>query len=153
MRAIGFHASKGIIRFVVLDGDAAHPTVMDHDRRPLTLLEDRPEFIQTARNLFGNVLSTFSPDRLAYVLSMNAQSQAQLAGLVLPFGALNVCAREIAKPCTEFIAANFSKSFFSKRGASWATNRYKSADAVLGTHPPNWTDSERLAGLAAWGVL
>jgi len=153
VRTIGFHASKGVIRFVVIDGDAAHPTVVDHDRRPLTLLKDRPQFIQTARNLFGNVLSTFSPDRLAYVLSMNANSQDQLAGLVLPFGALNVCAREISKPCAEFIAPNFSKSFFTKRGITWVKDRYASADAVLGTHPPNWTNSERLAGLAAWAVM
>lgn len=153
MRTIGFHASKGVIRFVVLDGNVSSPTVVQHDRRPLTLIADRPEFIQNARNLFGNVVSTFLPDRLAYVLSMNAESQEQVAGLVLPFGALSVCARDNTKPCTEFIAANFSKSFFSSRGASWITDRYKSADAVLGTHPPNWTNSERLAALAAWGVL
>ena len=154
MRTIGFHASKGIIRFVVLDSDVSHPTVVEHDRRPLQLLEDRPEFIQTARLLFENVVSTFAPDRLAYVLSMNAQAQDQVAGLVLPFGALNVCARDNSKPCTEFIAANFSKSFFSNRAATWvAGDRYKSADGVLGTHPPNWTNSERLAALAAWGVL
>ncbi len=153
MRAIGFHASKSIIRFVVIDGNAQNPLVCQHDRRPLQLLDDRPEFIQNARNLFGNVVSSFSPDRVAYVLSMDAKSQDQVAGLVLPFGALNVCARENSKPCTEFIAANFSKSFFSSRGASWVGDRYKSADALLGTHPPNWTNSERLASLAAWGIL
>lgn len=153
MRSIGFHASKGTIRFVVIDGDVSHPIVVRHERRPLQLLNDRPDFIQNARNVLGNVVSSFSPDRMAYVLSMDAKSQDQIAGLILPFAALNVCARESSKQCTEFIAANFSKSFFSSRGASWSGDRYKSADAVLGVHPPNWTNSERLASLAAWGVL
>lgn len=153
MRAIGFHASKGVVRFAVVDGDAAHPTVLHHDRRPLQLLDDRSEFIQNARNLFGNVISSFSPDRLAYILSMDAKSQDQVAGLVLPFAALSVCARENLKPCSEYIAANFSKSFFLNRSASWSGDRYKSADVVLGTHSPNWTNGERLASLAAWGTL
>lgn len=123
VRTIGFHASKGTIRFVVLEGQVSGPTVVQHDRRPLSLIEDRPEFIQNARNLFGNVISTFSPDRIAYVLSMNAETHDQVAGIVLPFGALNVCARDNSLPCSEFIAANFSKSFFTTRGASWITNR------------------------------
>jgi hypothetical protein len=84
---------------------------------------------------------------------MNAETRDQVAGIVLPFGALNVSARDNSLSCEEFIALNFSKTFFTNRGASWLTNRYKSADAVLGTHPPNWTDSERLAALAAWAVL
>ena len=87
------------------------------------------------------------------MLSMNAETHDQVAGIVLPFGALNVCARDNSLSCEEFIALNFSKTFFTNRGASWLTNRYKSADAVLGTHAPNWTDSERLAALAAWAVL
>ena len=153
MRSIGFHASKGVIRFVVVEGSASLPIVVQHDRRPLQLISDRPNFIQNARNLFGNVISSFSPDRLAYVLSMDAKSQDQIAGLILPFAAASICARESSKQCVEFIAANFSKSFFTSRGASWLENRYKSGDALLGTHPPNWTNSERLAALAAWGVL
>jgi hypothetical protein len=153
VRTIGFHASKGIIRFVVLEGQTLSPTVVLHERRPLTLIDDRPEFIQNARNLFVNVVSTYSPDSLAYVLSMNAETRDQVAGNVLPFGALNVCARDKSLSCEEFIALNFSKNFFTNRGVSWLTNRYKSADALLGIHPPNWTDSERLAALAAWAVL
>jgi hypothetical protein len=153
VRTIGFHASKDTIRLVVLDGDVANPTVVTHERRPLALVPDRPQFIQNARNLFTNVISTYSPDRLAYVLSMNANSQDQVAGNVLPCAALCVSARDHTKPCTEFIAANFSKSFFSARGTTLTTDRYKTADAILGTHPPNWTNSERLAALAAWGVL
>ena len=153
MRSIGFHASKGIIRFVVLDDDTSNLTVIKHERRPLQLVNERTEYIQNARNLFGNVISAFSPDRLAYVLSMDAKSQAQVAGLILPFAALNVCAREAGKPCAEFIAANFSKTFFTTRKASWLQNRYDSADKLLGVHPPNWTNNERLASLAAWGAL
>lgn len=153
MRTIGFHASKGTIRFVVLEGTATNPTTLTHDRRPLNLIDDRPTFIHNALNLFGNVLSTYAPDRLGYLLSMDAKRQDQIAGLVLPFGALNVSARENGKPCTEFIAANFSKGFFSKRGVSWVSDRYGTADALLGTHPPNWTNAERLAALAAWAVL
>src|SRR5688572_26152068 len=119
MRTIGFHASKGIIRFVVLEGDASNPKVVNHERRPLQLIADRPTFVQNARNLFDNVLTSLSPDRLAYVLSMDAKSKDQIAGLILPFAALNVCARDHGKPCDEFIAANFGKTFFTTRGATW----------------------------------
>lgn len=153
MRTIGFHASKGIIRFVVLEGTKSNPSVLAHERRPLLLISDRPEYIQNARNLFGNVLATWSADTVAYVLSMNASSQDQLAGLVLPFGALNVCARENGIACSEFIAANFAKTFFVRRGASWGGDRYKAADTLFGTHSPNWTNSERLAAIAAWGIM
>lgn len=153
MRTIGFHASKGVIRFVVLEGDASNPTVVTHDRRPLQLIADRPSFVQNARNLFENVLTSFSPDRLAYVLSMDAKSKDQIAGLILPFGALNVCARDHGKSCDEFIAANFGKMFFTGRGATWDGDRYKSADPIFGSHPPNWTKSEQLAAMAAWGTM
>lgn len=153
MRTIGFHASKGIIRFVVLEGSASSPSVTKHERRPLQLIADRPTFIQNARNLFDNVLTSLSPDQLAYVLSMDAKSQDQIAGLVLPFGALNVCARDHAKPCDEFIAANFGKTFFTKRSATWHGDRYASADTIFGKHPPNWTKSEQLAAMAAWGAM
>lgn len=153
MRTIGFHASKGIIRFVVLEGAAASPTVVTHERRPLQLIADRPTFVQTARNLFDNVLTSLSPQRVAYVLSMDAKSKDQIAGLILPFGALNVCARDHSKPCDEFIAANFGKTFFTTRGATWHGDRYKSADPLFGSHPPNWTKSEQLAAMAAWGVM
>ena len=153
MRTIGFHASKGIIRFVVLEGDVSSPTVVNHERRPLQLIADRPAFVQNARNLFDNVLTTLSPDRLAYVLSMDAKSKDQIAGLILPFAALNVCARDHSKSCDEFIAANFGKAFFTARGATWQGDRYKSADPIFGSHPPNWTKSEQLAAMAAWGAM
>lgn len=153
MRSIGFHASKGVIRFVVVDNKGDKPLVIAHEKRPLQLLSDRPEFIHNARNLFGNVLANWPADRLAYILTMSAKSQDQLAGLLLPFGVLNACAREAERPCLEFIAPNFSKTFFAKRGAAWTGDRYTSTDALLGTHPPNWTDSERLAALAAWGAM
>lgn len=153
MRSIGFHASKGTIRFVVVEGVSASPVVITHERRPLQLQKDRPAFVRNAKNLIGNVLATFAPDRVAYILSMDAKSQDQVAGLIMPFGALNGCALESEIPCAEFIAANFSKSFFLKNGAVWHGDRYKSADSVLGIHPPNWTNSERLAAMAAWGAL
>jgi hypothetical protein len=152
LRSIGFHASKGVIRFVVLEGDRKSPTYVKHERRPLELIEDSPQFIQKARNLFTAVIQTYQPDRLGYVLSMNAKSQAQLAGLLLPFGALNWCALEAGKPCREFIAANFSKRFFAKDALTFSD--WKSAsDDLLGSHPPNWTDQERQAGLAALGAM
>jgi hypothetical protein len=153
VRTIGFHASKGVIRFVVLEGGVSNPTLVVHDRRPLQLIADRPSFVQNARNLFDNVLTSLSPDRLAYVLSMDAKSKDQIAGLILPFGALNVCARDHGKSCDEFIAANFGKTFFTGRGATWHGDRYKSADPVFGSHPPNWTKSEQLAAMAAWGAM
>jgi len=87
------------------------------------------------------------------VLTMSATSQEQLAGLVLPFGALNACAKDAAKSCREFIPPNFGKTFFSNRGLAWPGDRYKASDNLLGTHPPNWTNSERLAALAAWGAM
>jgi hypothetical protein len=153
VKTIGFHASKNTIRFVVLEGNRAQPIVVAHDRRPLQLLPDRPQYIQNARNLFSNVIATWAPDCLAYVLTMNATSQDQLAGLVLPFGALNWCAGESGKPCYEFIAQNFSKTFFTKHSIQWPGDKYKASDTVVGVHPPNWTDSERLAALAAWGSM
>jgi hypothetical protein len=153
VRTIGFHASKGIIRFVVLEGDVSSPTVVSHDRRPLQLVADRPTYIQNARNLFDNVLTSLSPDRLAYVLSMNAKSQEQIAGLVLPFAALNICAKEHGKDCYEFIAPNFGKTYFTKRNATWHGDRYDSATPIFGSHPPNWTKNEQLAALAAWGAM
>lgn len=153
MRTIGFHASKGTIRFVVLEGNVSNPTVVSHERRPLQLVADRPTFVQNARNLFDNVLNSMSPHRLAYVLSMDAKSKEQIAGLILPFAALNVCARDHGKSCEEFIAANFGKSFFTTRGATWHDDRYKSADPIFGSHPPNWTKNEQLAAMAAWGAM
>lgn len=152
LRSIGFHASKGIIRFVVLEGTRQAPTLVTHDRRPLQLSADRPLFIRNARNLFESVLTNVSPQKISYILTMNAKSKDQVAGLILPFGILNFICSERDLSCVEFIAPNFSKNFFSKYKKQWS-NRYDVFDAIVGTHPPNWTDSERLAGLAALGAM
>lgn len=152
MRSIGFHASKGFIRFVVLDGERQSPVYVKHEKRPLELIDERPQYIQKARNLFSSVISTYQPDRLAYVLTMNAKSQAQLAGLLLPFGALNLCAADAGKPCREFITPNFSKSFFAKDSITF-TDWKTACNTLIGAHPPNWTDAERQASLAALGAL
>ncbi|HEX4712369.1 hypothetical protein [Phenylobacterium sp.] len=105
------------------------------------MVDDRPQFIQKARNLFTSAIQTFQPDRLGCVLSMNANSQAQLAGLLLPFGTLNGCALDANKPCVEFISPNFSKRFFSKDDITFS-NWKTACDDLIGIHPPNWTDQE-----------
>ena len=137
---------------MVLDGDRISPTYFKHEKRPLELIEDRPQFIQKARNVFSSVITTYQPDRLGYMLTMNAKSQAQLAGLLLPFGALNWCAADAGTQCREFIAPNFSKSFFAKDPIVF-TGWKSACDSLLGAHPPNWTDAERQAALAALGAL
>jgi len=152
VRSIGFHASSGTIRYVVIEGTRSSPTVVGKARRPLQLIDDRPRFIQNAHNLFSEVIKTNSPDILAYIISMSATSKDQLASIVMPMGALNACALGSGLQCREFIAANFSKKFFKDDGISFV-DRYQACDAILGVHPPNWTNSERQAALAALGAM
>lgn len=153
MRSIGFHSSKGILRFVVLDGSRSAPTVFTHDRRPLQLLDDRPQFVRNAYNLFESILNLYNPDSVAYLLTMNANSQDQIAGLIMPYGALNLLSISSGRKCSEAIIANFSKKFFQNRSAVWDGDKYSSADLVFGVHAPNWTNSERSAALAAWSAM
>lgn len=153
MRSIGFHLSKDILRFVILDGLNSSPNVFAHERRPLQILKSRPEFLRNALNLFESIITQYSPDTIAYVLTMSANSQEQVAGLALPLGALNIICANRPIDCKEMIAQNFSKNFFLQRGAVWDVDKYKSADRIFGRHPPNWTNNERLAALAAWSAM
>jgi hypothetical protein len=137
---------------VVLEGTAASPQVIKHERRPLQLTDNRPEFMRNARSLFVSIMQTCQPDKIAYVLSMAADSQSQVAGQILPFGALSLYALDNEKECKEFIAANFSKKFFLRHNIKF-TDKYAACDSILGAHPPNWTKSEQLAALAALGAM
>jgi hypothetical protein len=152
MKAIGFHASSGTLRYVIVEGTRNSAKVLAHERRPLTLLDDRPKFFQGAKNLFSSILKGVGPDAVSYMASMNANSQAQLAGIVMPFSILCICAGDANLPCKEFISQNFSKKFFGGLKLQ-STEKYAACDEILGTHPPNWTNSERLAALAAFGAL
>jgi hypothetical protein len=152
MKTVGFHASAAGIRFVVLSGSSPAPAHVEHATRPLKLIDNRPEFLKNALNLFDDILNHTKPDRVSYLLSMDSKTRDQMAANVLPFGALCLAAHQKGIPCLEFIAANFSKKFFVSRGVAWV-DRYKSCDSIIGTHTPNWTNSERLAAIAAWGAM
>jgi len=102
--------------------------------------------------LFVAIIADQLPERLAYVLSMDAKSRDQIAALILPFGVLNIVALDQGKPIEEFIAANFSKSKFAPFVPTF-TNKYDFVDQVIGHPQSKWSNQHRLAALAAWMML
>jgi hypothetical protein len=152
MKITGFHASSGKIRYVTLDGTKKAPALIDHGERPLQLDSSRSAFAQACRNLFVAILADQSPSCVAYVLSMDAKSRDQVAGLILPFGVLSIVALDQGKPVEEFIPANFSKSKLSPFVSPF-TDKYAFVDQVVGQPKRKWSNQHRLAALAAWMAL
>lgn len=152
MKITGFHASSGRIRYVTLEGTKAAPVLVGHGERPLQLNENRSAFAQACRNLFVAIIADQAPEGLAYVLSMDAKARDQVAGLILPFGVLNIVALDQGKPIDEFIPANFSKSKLAPFFAPF-TDKYAFIDGVIGRPASKWSNQHRLAALAAWMAL
>ena len=152
MKITGFHASSGRIRFVTLEGTKASPTIVGYGERPLQLNANRSAFAQACRNLFVAIIADQTPASLAYVLSMDSKSRDQVAGLILPFGVLNLVALDQGKTIDEFIPANFSKSKLAPFLAPF-TNKYAFVDGLIGRPASKWSDQHRLAALSAWMAL
>lgn len=152
MKITGFHASSGRIRYVTLDGTKTAPTIVGHGERPLQLNANRSAFAQACRNLFVAIIADQTPASLAYVLSMDAKARDQVAGLILPFGVLNIVALDQGKPVEEFIPANFSKSKLAPFLTPF-TDKYAFVDELIGRPANKWSNQHRLAALAAWMTL
>lgn len=149
MKITGFHASSGKIRYVTLGGTRAKPVLVDHGERPLQLNDNRTAFAQAARNLFVGIIADQSTEAVAYVLSMDAKTRDQVAGLILPFGVLSVVALDKGLPADEYIAANFSKKPIQPYVASFS-DKYDAADQLFGIPAKKWSNQHRLAALASW---
>ena len=152
MKITGFHASSGKIRYVTLKGTKAKPVLVSYGERPLQLNSNRAAFAQAASNLFVGIVADQGTEAASYLLSMDAKTRDQIAGLILPFGVLCLVALDQGFPVSEYIAANFSKKPLSPYVSTFK-DKYDFIDQILGIPPRGWSNQHRLAALAGWMEL
>lgn len=149
MRVLGVHIVTGQLRYSVLEGTRATPSLIAKDRLLTPDPKNAPALMDWFETQFAQIISQSVPDRIAYRLTL-APKKDQLATSSFPFGILNLLAYRRNIPITSYVAGNFVAS---KLGRSKGSDIYALCDSVLGSHPPYWDKNQKHSLLAAWFEL
>jgi len=139
---------KGAVWHCVLEGTRSAPTYVSHSKDRFDADKPRKELANHFKQTFGETISQTRPDRLAYRLSLDANSADQIAYLSFSFGILNLLAHDLDLPIREFCSQAFTKSALSYQG-----DKFDACDERITNRPPKWGNPEKLAALAAWLTL
>jgi Holliday junction resolvasome RuvABC endonuclease subunit len=146
--ALGFNIKKGELWHCVLSGTRREPVYVSHNRDRFDPDQPRTALANYFKQTFGEVISRTTPDRLAYRVSLDANSADQVAYLTFPFGILNLVAHDLSLPISEYVSQSFSK-----KALGFAGNKFEACDEMIAGSPDKWGDPEKLAALAAWMAL
>jgi hypothetical protein len=149
MRVLGIHIATGQLRYSVLEGTKATPSLVAKDRLLTPDPKYAPALMDWFETQFTQLIGQLAPDRIAYRLTL-APKKDQLVTSSFPFGILNLLAHRRSVPITSYVAGNF----VAKRlGLPKGTDIYAHCDSALGSHPPYWDNNQKHSLLAAWFEL
>jgi len=99
---------------------------------------------------FTEIITNCAPDRVSYRVSLNANSVAQNAYLVFPWGVLNLVSFDHNIPTCEFNKMTFTAKRF---GLPKGVKPEEHLDALFGVKPPHWDAAQKISVLTAWAGL
>ena len=149
MKVLGLHIAAGQLRFTVLEGTKAAPSLLGKDRLLTSDPSKVPELMDWYENQFTQLLNLYLPDRIAYRLTLTPRKM-QLFTSCFPFGILYLLAYRRNIPVTPYVSANYVAS---RLNLPKGTDIYAHCDHVLGSHPPYWDMNQKHSVLAAWFEL
>lgn len=149
MRVLGVHIATGQLRFTVLDGTKAAPTLIAKGRLATPSADDPPALMDWFETQFNLVLDQHRSDCIAYRLTL-APKKNQLFTSSFPLGVLNLIAHRRNIPTTAYVGGNYTAS---RLGLPKGVDLYIHCDTVFGIHPPYWDPNQKHSVLAAWFKL
>ena len=149
MRVLGLHIFTGELRFSVLKGTRAAPTLIDRGRLLTTQPDDVPALMDWYESQFQQLITTHKPEKLAYRLTL-APKKDQLFSSEFPLGVLNLLAHKKALPIAAYSAQSFKPS---KLELAKNVDMYTYCDSVFGKNPPYWDKNQKHSLLVAWFEL
>lgn len=149
VKVLGLHIATGQLRYSVLQGTKAVPSLLKKDRLLTTDPENVAELMDWYESQFIHLLDQHMPDRIACRLSLSPP-KAQLFTSCFPFGILYLLAHHRNIPVSCYVAGNYVAS---RLGLPKGTDIYAHCDKVLGLHPPYWDTNQKHSVLAAWFEL
>ena len=149
MKVLGLHIATGQLRYSVLEGTKAAPTLLGKDRLLTTDPSNVPELMDWYESQFIQLLDKHAPDRIACRLTL-APKKAQLFTSCFPFGILYLLAYHRTIPIACYVPGNYVAS---RLGLPKDTDIYTHCDKVFGLNPPYWDDNQKHSVLAAWFEL
>ena len=149
MKVLGIHIATGQLRYSVVEGSKASPTLVAKEKLLTPEPKNAPELMDWYESQFGLILDQYSPDKIAYRLTLNPLKK-QLVTSSFPLGVLNLLAHHRKLPIKSYVSGNFVAS---KLGLTKGTNIYEQCDHVFGVTPPYWDKNQKHSILVAWFML
>ncbi len=149
MKVIGIHIATGQLRYSVLEGSKASPTLVAKEKMLTTDPKNAPPLMDWYESQFNLIFDQHSPDRIAYRLTL-APKKDQLVTSSFPLGVLNLLAHRRNLPITAYVSGNFVASRLS---LPKGTDIYTHCDQVFGNNPPYWDKNQKHSVLVAWFEL
>jgi hypothetical protein len=149
VKVLGLHIATGQLRYTLLEGTKAAPTLIAKDRLLTTDPSRVAELMDWYEKQFIQLLNQHIPDRIAYRLTL-APKKSQLFTSCFPYGILYLLAHHRNIPVSPYVSANYVAS---RLGLLKGADIYAHCDHVLGLHPPYWDINQKHSVLAAWFEL
>jgi hypothetical protein len=149
MRVLGIHLLTGQLRFSVLEGTKSDPSLFEKGRLVTTDPEDAPALMDWYDSQFRLLITSHSPDKLAYRLTLDPKKD-QLICSEFPLGILNLIAHQKSLPISSYTSRSFTPS---RLGLAKNADLYAHCDTVFGLNPPYWDKNQKNSLLVAWFEL
>ncbi|EJK2994599.1 TPA: hypothetical protein ACMDNN_003641 [Vibrio cholerae] len=149
MSVLGISLEKNGLRYAVLDGTKAVPSLIGFENVQTNNFTSIQQLMNWYETTFQNLLSRYSPTSIGIKVSLNAKKD-QISPWYYPLGLLHNMAYQNNIGTFEFVSGNFVASKF---GLEKSTNIYDYIDLKFGVFQPKWDKNQKYALLAAWMVL
>ena len=149
MKVLGIHIATEQLRYSVVEGSQATPTLVAKDKLRTTDPADATSLMDWYETQFNLILDEHSPDHIAYRLTLSPK-KAQLVTSSFPLGILHLLAHRRGIPTSSYVSGNFVAS---KLSLPKGTDLYTHCDRVFGTNPPHWDKNQKYSVLVAWFEL
>jgi len=150
MISIGLNLAKGDLYYTCLEGTLGKPTLLGKGKLSFNVKWSTQEQAEWFDKNFRALFSKYKPEVIGYRVSTSIGKDDQYQYLIFPWGVLNLVAQDLKLSSKFLTTRKFTARFFKQPKPF---NRFHFVDTIVGEHPPNWNDNQRLSALAALSNL
>ena len=130
MSALGFNIKKGELWHCVLSGTRREPVDLADSRHLVDPDQPRTALANYFKQTFGEVISRTAPDRLAYRVSLDANSADQVAHPDVP-----IRHSKPRSPRPQLADQRVRVPILSKKALGFAGNKFEACDEMIASRP------------------
>lgn len=149
MRAMGIALQKNFMRYSILEGSKAKPSLISKGRLPTTDPDEIPALMDWFETQFDLLIKQYKPECIGYKLSLEPNLE-QMHTLTFPIGVLNLIANKNQINICEYSTKGITPS---KLSLPKGTDLYNLVDNEFGNNPPYWDSVQKDSILVGWFCL